>query len=52
MARTPAPDTYADDLPTVLDDAEFDEWTLDELERSADLGSLQSAWAGAHDAFE
>jgi hypothetical protein len=32
---------------------EFDEpiveWTLDELDRSADLGSLRSAWAAGDD---
>jgi hypothetical protein len=32
-------------------DAPIDEWTLDELEQSADLGSLRSAWA-ADGAFD
>jgi hypothetical protein len=35
---------------------EFDdpivEWTLDELDHSADLGSLRSAWAAADDLNE
>ncbi len=35
---------------------EFDEpvaeWTLDELDRSADLGSMRSAWAAADDLNE
>lgn len=40
-----------DDL---FSDIDFDDeasatWSLDELERSADLGSLRSAWAAGHD---
>ena len=27
-------------------DAQYDAWTLDELDRLADLGSVRSAWAG------
>jgi hypothetical protein len=27
-------------------------WSLDELERSADLGSVRSAWAGSGDAAD
>jgi hypothetical protein len=38
---------FADDpdLPTTP-------WSLDELERSADLGSVRSAWAGSGEARE
>jgi len=37
----------------LADDSEtpIDEWTLDELEQSADLGSLRSAWS-ADGAFD
>jgi hypothetical protein len=31
-------------------DAQYDAWTLDELDRFADLGSVRSAWAGCDDA--
>jgi hypothetical protein len=42
---------YADVDVTLVDDAEddFDEWTVDELERSADLGSVWSARADDFD---
>jgi hypothetical protein len=33
-------------------DAPIDEWTLDDLDRSADLSSLRSAWANAYDPNE
>jgi hypothetical protein len=45
-------------MPLIDDDLLFDNdsdddtsapWSLDELERSADLGSLRSAWAAGHD---
>jgi hypothetical protein len=50
MSQRIDPDLFADDL---LDaDLPIDEWTLDELERSADLGSLRSAWASANDQNE
>lgn len=39
------PDRLADALLLADDaDAPIDEWTIDELEQSADLGSLRSAW--------
>jgi hypothetical protein len=40
-----------DDDPSFDNDFEDDEasWSLDDLERSADLGSLRSAWAAGHD---
>ena len=31
-------------------DAQYDAWDLYELDRSADLGSVRSAWAGNDDA--
>jgi hypothetical protein len=38
---------FDDDLN---DDDAFDTpWSLDELDRSADLGSVRSAWAGSDD---
>jgi hypothetical protein len=38
-------DAFDDDFAN--DDADFTTpWSLDELERSADLGSVRSAWAG------
>ena len=45
-------DQFAD--PSNLADAiltaeETAAWTLDELDHSADLGSLRSAWSGADD---
>jgi hypothetical protein len=45
-------------MPLIDDDLLFDNdfeddtgatWSLDELERSADLGLLRSAWAAGHD---
>lgn len=33
-------------------DAPIDEWSLDDLDRSADLSSLRSAWANAYDPSE
>jgi hypothetical protein len=30
-------------------DGQYDAWTLDELDRLADLGSVRSAWAGTDD---
>lgn len=44
--------------PDLLADARFDadepidEWTLDDLERSADLSSVRSAWTHADDQNE
>jgi hypothetical protein len=35
----------------ILTAEEPDAWTLDELDDSADLGSLRSAWAGPDDAI-
>jgi hypothetical protein len=43
-------DALEDDFTS---ETEFDEpWSLDELERSADLGSVRSAWAGSGDRGE
>jgi hypothetical protein len=44
-------DALEDDFTS---DADFDQpWSLDELERSADLGSVRSAWmAGSGDGGE
>jgi hypothetical protein len=40
-------DAFADEA------TEFDvPWSLDELDRSADLGSVRSAWAGSGDDAE
>jgi hypothetical protein len=33
-------------------EVEVDAWTLEELEDSADIGSLRSAMTGAHDHWE
>jgi hypothetical protein len=41
-------DTY-DQVDAILAAEEPSAWTLDELESSADLGSLRSAWAGSDD---
>lgn len=50
MAVTDMTEALEDDL---ADDADFTApWSLDELERSADLGSLQAAWAGSSDSAE
>jgi hypothetical protein len=55
MAATFAPEWTAE-TETVLFVDELDdavaEWTLDELDRSADLGSMRSAWGGADDLNE
>jgi hypothetical protein len=41
-----------DDDPSFNDETELPTtpWSLDELERSADLGSVRSAWVGSDDA--
>jgi hypothetical protein len=40
-------DTFDDALD---DDETFDTpWSLDDLDRSADLGSVRTAWAGCND---
>jgi hypothetical protein len=47
FAQTPAAAAsalFADDF-----DDPIVEWSLDELDRSADLGSLRSAWTAADD---
>jgi hypothetical protein len=36
----------------ILDADDADEWTLDELERSADLDSARSAWNNSYDPNE
>jgi hypothetical protein len=36
-----------DQVDAILAGEEPSAWTLDELESSADLGSLRSAWAGS-----
>lgn len=40
-------DRYAPDAGDSPDDSPLDEWTLDDLERSADLASARSAWEHA-----
>ena len=47
------PDRFADE-PEFADDVELpiDEWTVDELDRSADLVSLRSAWMRGDDPNE
>jgi hypothetical protein len=42
------PEALADAILSVgePDVAQYDAWTLDELDRLADLGSVRSAWAG------
>ena len=52
MSTNSTIDPYDDlDMP-VVDDLDFagTPWSVDELERSADLGSVRSAWAGSADA--
>lgn len=52
MNRLPDQSRDADERTLLADDDEsIDGWTLDELERSADLGSVRSAWSMADDAF-
>jgi hypothetical protein len=47
------PDLLADAMVDTDDaDAPIDEWTLDELERSADLSSVRSAWTRADEQSE
>ena len=47
------PDLLADAIFDADDaDAPIDEWTLDDLERSADLSSVRSAWTQADDRHE
>ncbi len=43
-----------DDDPAFTDETELPStpWSLDELERSADLGSVRSAWAGSDGAHD
>lgn len=43
-----------DDSFSAPDDPDFPTtpWSLDELDRSADLGSVRSAWAGSADAHD
>lgn len=43
------PDLLAD---AILDAEDADEWTIDELERSADLDSARSAWTHSYDSNE
>ncbi len=45
MTPLPTSAAYADDLPLDAGDDDFDEYTLEELERSADLGSVHLAMA-------
>jgi hypothetical protein len=53
MAATFRPELIAEtDLFTDEFDEPVAEWTLDELDRSADLGSMRSAWAAADDLNE
>jgi hypothetical protein len=53
MSKPMNPDPYDEALPDA-DDADFpiDEWSIDELDASADLSSLRSAWMGSHDRFD
>jgi|APDOM4702015191_1054821.scaffolds.fasta_scaffold824759_1 hypothetical protein len=47
------PDLLADAMFDADDaDAPIDGWTLDDLERSADLSSVRSAWTQADDQNE
>jgi hypothetical protein len=46
------PDQFSDHFngaDAILAAEEPDAWTLDELDHSADLGSLRSAWASGND---
>lgn len=46
-------DAFDDALPSIDDpDSPMTEWTLDDLDASADLGSVRSAWTRAYDANE
>lgn len=45
-------DPLADELLADDADAPIDEWTLDDLDRSADLGSLRSAWNAVDASFD
>jgi hypothetical protein len=50
MSRETAPNARQSDLAdAILAADEADAWTLDELDHSADLGSLRSAWASTDD---
>jgi hypothetical protein len=53
MSKTfdPYDETRDDDL-FAADDLDTSPWSLDELERSADLGSVRSACAGCGDAHD
>ena len=44
-----APDSNAAALFADEADSQIDEWTLDDLERSAELGSLRPSWTSADD---
>jgi hypothetical protein len=43
-----------DDSFLLADESDFPAmpWSLDELDRSADLGSVRSAWAGSADLYD
>jgi hypothetical protein len=46
---------HDDEMKSFADDPDFattTPWSLDELDGSADLGSVRSAWAGSSDAFD
>jgi hypothetical protein len=49
MSKRIDPDLLAE---AILDADDSDEWTLDELERSADLDSARSAWTRSYDPNE
>lgn len=53
MARTYPPESTPD-APWLADEfgEPVGEWTLDELDRSGDLGTLRSAWAAADELNE
>ncbi len=43
-----------DDMLSSVDDPDFPTtpWSLDELDRSTDLGSVRSAWASSSDLYD
>jgi hypothetical protein len=53
MTRPLVPDAL-DEAALLVDDPDFATapWSLDELDRSTDLGSVRSAWASSSDFYD
>jgi hypothetical protein len=55
MKPKPQATSHDDEMKSFADDPDFattTPWSLDELDGSADLGSVRSAWAGSSDGFD